>query len=350
MLMRSLFLGWPQEKLSQIYFPLAVTHMPDAAVCREYRLIRVSGNVQRVNGAEAAAVATTRKQGSPRGSGPRWRRAVAQVTRRSEVMRWLRPGFELWYAHSWLGAVLERQLGELRPDIVYALLGNYCLTKLTCLACERLGIPLFVHVTDDFVTSLYGQMPFGSRLQAASESWFRRTVGLADGVAAISPVMAEDYGHRYGKPWNWFTTLIDAGAYDPSPRAADGTIRLVYAGNLGLGRWRSLVELGAALRALREEDGIDARLTIYSTPEQIEMHRGELSSPPVVELGGWLAPKELPRAFHDADVLVHAESFDPAVANYTRLSFSTKLSQYMMAGRGVLMFGPTEIGSARMIE
>ncbi|MEN6459659.1 MAG: hypothetical protein ABFC63_12100 [Thermoguttaceae bacterium] len=347
--MRSLFLGWPQEALSQVYFPVAVTHMPDRAVCGDYRLIHPSGRVQRIAGGNAGPIASP-KQDDPGGSGPQWRKTVAGVTRRPRLMRWLRPGVELWYANSWLQAILERQLLELRPNLVYALLGNYCLTKLTYSACKRLGIPLFVHVTDDFVTSLYATMPFSAPFQTASERWFRRAVGHAEGVAAISPVMAEEYDGRYGGPWTWFATLIDADAYDPTPRSTDGTVRLVYAGNLGLERWRSLAELGAALRTLRTENGIDARLTVYSTPDQIAKHQNALASPPAVEIGGWLPPERLPAVFHDADVLVHAESFDPAAADYTRLSFSTKLSQYFMAGRCVLMFGPTDIGSARMIQ
>ncbi len=352
MFMRSLFLGWPRDRLAQVYFPTAVVHLPDATVCGQYRLIHLSGRVRCMGGAEASGAASAQKtpHGGLRGSRPWLRRTVARVTRQRWLMHWLRPGVELWRAHSRLAPILERELRQLRPDVVYALLGNYCLTKITYLACKRLGIPLFVHVTDDFVTSLYGETPFASRFQAVSERWFRRAVGHADGLAAISPVMAEEYGRRYGKQWSWFTTLIDAGAYDPSPRPADGTIRLVYAGNLELDRWRSLRDLAAAIQTLRDDEGIDARLDIYSPPEQIDAYRDALHAPPVTNFRGWLSPERLPRVFHEADVLVHAEGFDPAVADYTRLSFSTKLSQYMMAGRSILMFGPYDVGSARMIR
>jgi glycosyltransferase involved in cell wall biosynthesis len=160
--------------------------------------------------------------------------------------------------------------------------------------------------------------------------------------------MADEYSRRYGRTWSWFTTLIAAEAYDPAPRTADGTIRLVYAGSLELARWESLRTIALALKQLRDKQGIQTRLIIYAAPDQLNEHRAALDVPPVTDLRGWVAPEHLPQVFHDADVLVHAESFQPALTDYTKLSFSTKLSQYMMAGRCILAFGPENLGSIRV--
>ena len=351
---RSLFVGWPRERLFQVFFPVGVTYRPDLEMCQQYRSIRTSGIVRCYDAAQADLTSGIGLRGSFAGFGSRFGLSGVSLLQKLKghprLTHKLRFIQECWYAFSWIGKILERQLRELQPDIVYAHLGNYCLTKITCAACERLGIPMFIHVTDDFVTSLYAQMPFSTRLQAASDRSFRHAVAYAHGLAAISPVMAEEYRRRYEKQWSWFTTLIDADAYDPSPRPADGVIRLVYAGNLALERWRPLRKLALAIQALRNKQGIDAQLEIYAPPEQINAYRRELHVPQASELRDWLPAEELPRVFHDADILVHAESFDPALANYTQFSFSTKLSQYMMAGRCILMFGPEEIGSSQMVR
>jgi glycosyltransferase involved in cell wall biosynthesis len=265
-------------------------------------------------------------------------------------MRYLRFGLESWYAHSHLGKVLESQLRELRPEGVYALLGNYYLTKITYLACQRLGLPLYIHITDDFVRALYQDIPFSRRMSDASEEWLQRAVNYSMGRAAISPVMAEQFELRYGRPWDWFTTLISAEDYDPSPRLPDGKLRLVFAGNLGLQRWQSLARLAQALRNLPREANLLPVLEIYGSPAQLARHREALFVPGITELKGWVAPHELPNIFHSADVLVHAESFDADVAEYTKLSFSTKLSQYMMARRPILAVGPDHLGSLQMVR
>jgi hypothetical protein len=51
----------------------------------------------------------------------------------------------------------------------------------------------------------------------------------------------------------------------------------------------------------------------------------------------------------ESNVLVHAESFDESTRLYTRLSLSTKIPQYLMAGRCVLAYGPAELASIRYV-
>jgi glycosyltransferase involved in cell wall biosynthesis len=204
-------------------------------------------------------------------------------------------------------------------------------------------------VTDDFVTALYQDMAFGTRLQSASECWFRRAVAYAAGRAAVSPLMAEEFEYRYGGRWSWYTTLIDPDAYDASPRAEDGVAHLVYAGSLGLQRWQSLRELALALGALKAEKHIAAELSIFAPHAQLSAYARHLEFP-ATKLRGWTPPERLPALFHNADLLVHVEAFDPGLADYTRLSFSTKISQYMMAGRCILGIGPAGGGSMRMIR
>jgi glycosyltransferase involved in cell wall biosynthesis len=275
---------------------------------------------------------------------------VQQLRNRPFARRWLKLVQELWYGHSWLSRVLERQLRELRPDVVYALLGNYALTRLTCRTCEKLGIPLFLHVTDDFVTAMYQHAPFSHRLQSASLKWFGRAVKHAGCCAAVSPAMAEEYERRFGQAWTWYTTLVDKDDYDPSPPVPSTTVRLVYAGNLGLNRWKVLRGLGTALASLGSGEGMDIRLWIYSSPEQLHVHGAALEIPGVTELKGWLDHKDLPGVFHTSDILVHVESDDSTTVALTRFSFSTKLSQYMMASRCVLAIGPRHLASMQVVR
>ncbi len=348
--MQSLFSGWPKDRLAQIYFKVAMPNMPDSDVCDDYRMITMSGLTHRChprkNEREANPTSSDTNHGKLNGK----RLVMQHLRHRSRLFPWLKAGQEAWSAHGWLQRSLERQLKKVRPEIVYGLLGNYCLTKITYSACQKLGLPLFVHVTDDFVTSKYHGVPFSATFHQAAKRWLGRAVGYSSGCAAICPAMAEEYQQRYGGHWTWFTTVLDANRYDPNPRVPDGVVRLVYAGNLGLRRWHSLRKLALALRELATRQGIEVRLAIYAPPEEIEIHRKALDLRPTVELRGWAHPAKLPRLFHDSDILVHAESFDPQQALLTKWSFSTKLSQYMMAGRCILALGPPELASIRLVR
>ncbi|MBV9122200.1 MAG: hypothetical protein JO112_02420 [Planctomycetes bacterium] len=348
--LRSLFAGWPRDRLSQIYFPVATGWLPNLPCCHDYRMIRISGRVQRVQENQSGQISFPAANRTA-SSSPRLVSLLGRASlRRPRVFRWFKLIQEAWYAYSWIGKVLERELQALRPEIVYALLGNYCLTRITCLACERLGFPLYLHITDDFIHSLYADIPFRSFFQAASNRWARRTMNYASGRAGISPVMAEEYATRYGADWSWFATLVDSGAYDPTPRANPGPVKLVFAGNLGLQRWSTLRQLALALQELRQKQAIDSRLLIYTSPDQARAYHETLNVSPITELRGWIPPTQLPGIFHDADILVHVESFDSTTAAYTQLSLSTKISQYMMAARCILGVGPEQVASIQVIN
>ncbi len=339
-LMKSLFCDWPREKLTQVYFPAVAMHQPDWGVCHDYRRILCWGQQQTLS--------------PPSGmipKGPSHAAFASRLKRSPTLMKWLRVGLEAWTTHvAPMRRALERQLRQTRPDCVYALLGNYWLTRVTVDACRALGLPLYVHVTDDFVTALYRDQPFGDRLGRASEQAFADAVQYADGLAAISPVMAEAYERRYGKSWDWFTTLIDANQYDPSPRKPGSPLNLVYTGGVELGRAQTLLSLAEELQAVEAAGGVRAVLSIYTSQEGLALHGDSFRRNPQIQVKGWATPSTLPAIFRDADAVVHVESQDPEIAAYTRLSFSTKLSQYMMAARPILGIGPRELGSMEMIR
>jgi glycosyltransferase involved in cell wall biosynthesis len=75
-----------------------------------------------------------------------------------------------------------------------------------------------------------------------------------------------------------------------------------------------------------------------------------LNNTSALRLGGTLSPEEISRALLAADVLIHVESFDPDVQQYTRFSLSTKVPQYMAMGRPILGYGPGNIASIEYIN
>jgi hypothetical protein len=249
-----------------------------------------------------------------------------------------------------MARALAKELAELRPEVVYGYVGNYPLTRSVVSACRTLGLPLYLHVTDDFASSLYRGRPLASKLVPASERWFRRAVQQADGLAAISPFMAREFSGRYGGDWTWFTTLVDAAVHDPTPPPPHEKIRLVYAGGLGLERWRALSALGHILARRNGSGEIRTELSIYCPSEEAARQRGALEEAAGVEVRGWVSPEHLPDILHGADLLLHVESSDPALVEYTRLSFSTKLSQYLMAGRCIVGLGPARVESLSFLN
>jgi len=68
-----------------------------------------------------------------------------------------------------------------------------------------------------------------------------------------------------------------------------------------------------------------------------------------MRIAGHVPPEGVPAVQRDADVLVHVEAFDRASRRYTHYSISTKIPEYMAAGRPILAYGPAEAASLKYI-
>ncbi len=343
-LMRSLFAGWPRGHLSHVIVPFFTVGLADYDVCSECRQIEPWGKVVRPDRLGSW-------KNSPTMAHPVLRPRLWAASYLAKVTaRWVTPLREAWYVYSGLGSVIERQLRDLRPEIVYALLGNYSLTRIVSLACQRLNVPLFIHITDDFVTSLYRSVAFGRYLQRSSDHWVRRAVNYAAGRAAIGPAMAEEYQRRYACDWSWFSTLVDGNRYHCAPDGLRDRLHMVYTGGLHLERWRTLRALALAVKHCARDGAKHPVIDVYAPESEVAAYRARMGVPEVIRCGGWVSQDQLPRVLSKGDILVHVEGFDPDVAAYTKWSSSTKLSHYMMAGRCILGVCPEDNGSARMIR
>jgi hypothetical protein len=103
-----------------------------------------------------------------------------------------------------------------------------------------------------------------------------------------------------------------------------------------------------ALARLKER-GILGELVIYSFPEEFQRFGKHFEGCEAIVARGTAAPGQVRSLQLDANVLVHVESFDEASQLLTRLSLSTKIPQYLMAGRCILAFGPAEGASCRYV-
>jgi glycosyltransferase involved in cell wall biosynthesis len=219
------------------------------------------------------------------------------------------------------------------------------------LLASELERPVIPHFTDHWIDTRFVGSPMGRHLRRRLLFWLERVLGRSPVIFAMSELMAEEYARRFQKDCRVFTTLVEEEPYLRAVRRTrhDGeAIRFVYAGSLGLERWGVLQALARALQALRTEGPVGT-LEIYCSDEDRRAYKKAIEIPGVAYMREWVPASELPELFVNADVLVHVESPSPRLLPYTRYAFSTKLSQYMMAARCLLLIGPPEAGSMREV-
>lgn len=96
----------------------------------------------------------------------------------------------------------------------------------------------------------------------------------------------------------------------PMPTPHHEPLRLLYAGNLALGRWETLAAVKEALQHINK-NGMRAVLHIYSATLLSDAQKDAIADGKNAVFMGAAPAAEIEKMQKDADILVHAESFDP---------------------------------------
>ena len=339
--MSNLFAGWPIDRIAQIYDS---PHAPDPAYCT--KTWRFSSNdIASVRLAKQAL----RKFRTPRGhqiNGPS--NPAMQVNNSSNDLGLLAAVGDVIPFRASRG--LLDWASEFAPDVIYTLLGGSRICELVIQLSEHLGKPVVPHFMDDWPSTLYESRRLrrlfrGLMNRRLAEVLRRAPIGLAIGSG-----MAEAMNIRYGKKFDYFMNCVECSdRISVAELSASNAIRFGYIGGLHLNRWRSLLALAETLE-ISVRSGVSLSFEICAPAKDIESYGKYFTRFASVSRLFSVRPDQVINVLDSYDVLVHAESFLPEDLRYTKLSVSTKIPQYMAAGRPILAMGPSSLSSIQYIE
>lgn len=151
----------------------------------------------------------------------------------------------------------------------------------------------------------------------------------------------EETDRLFGTDSVILTKGIDFSNFSYKEKPINSPIRFVYTGKLIIGRDKTLALIADALNEINK-DGLKATLKIYSpdVPEESVMKR--LNSGSSKHCG--VVPREKVKEIQDnADVVIFAEALEGKEANTARLSFSTKITDYLYSGKCIFAVGKNNI-------
>jgi len=232
---------------------------------------------------------------------------------------------------------------DVRPDLVYTQLASLGMIRFVTQLAGRLGLPVAVHIMDDWPSVIYEQGLLAPRLRAATDRSFRALVANAAATLAISRPMADEYRQRYGRLWEVFHNPVDIDRWSVArrrDRSWKGTFRIVYAGRVGLGIESSIVDVCCAVQDLRRR-GHTVCLDIF-TPSATAAGQLRLGSFDGVEVRAAVEDERMPETLAGADLLVLPYDFAGKAAKFACLSYPTKAPAYMATGVPTLVYAPRE--------
>lgn len=234
-----------------------------------------------------------------------------------------------------------RVVSEFRPTVIHSLLGSCRMMLLALELSKRFDLPIVPHFMDNWMLSLYPNSELCGLAHKRSLQLLRRVLDRSPLCLTIGSAMASDFSSRMGIECVAIGNSVDPADYSragwPREVGTSESKELVYVGGLHLGRADVLIQIADVMR---ESSLSDWTLVAHTSATDAERYlAGQL--PSNLKWGGEIDVDDVPRRLTEADALLFVESENSNLSNFTRLSVSTKVPQYLAANRPLLIVGPT---------
>lgn len=339
-----LFKVWDPDRLAQVYTRSA---LPKTAVCRRFFQISESAVVRSL--LRRSTVTGKQVENETGAVDEQAKKEQAAEQRLYGKARKKQSWFlsccrELvWKFGTWKTPQLDAFVKDFSPDVLFLpIYPTVYMGRLQNHLLKTTGKPAVCYLADDN----YTYKPCGKNVFAYVHRFFlrrqvRQVVERCERMFVIAPKQKEEYDRIFGVDSILLTKGIDFTKVNFEPHKLSDPIRMVYTGKLIIGRWRSLAAIAEALGAINKDK---ARMTldIYTTDSLTPQQERALNKNGCAVRGA-LSLSEVMEVQRQADILVFVESLDPKECMSARLSFSTKITDYLKSGKCIFAVGVAEI-------
>ncbi len=265
-------------------------------------------------------------------------------TLRWQVLFWARD--LIWKIGRWKSPELVNFIDDFKPDLIFQpiyFVGH--MNDIAQFVKKHTGAKMLGYISDDCYTLRHFRL---SPLYWIDRLWKRakvkKTINMCDILYVISDIQKEEYEKIFKPECKVLTKCADFPPRDFNLDANKGEIKIMYGGNIGTGRWKSLGLLASAVERLKNE-GFNVRFDIYSgTPRTSKMEKA-LNKENCCCLHEPVPYNEILELQNEADILVHAEGLDLKNRLAVHQSFSTKLVDFFQMGKCIFAIGTDDVAS-----
>ena len=336
-----IFRCWDPERVALVY---TRADMPNTEVCHRYFQISESQvlksvlkpwmkvgrevkNTPSTNGAEISAEHA---------------RYASAHKKSSSLLPLLRE--IVWKFGHWKTPALRKFVQDFNPDIVFVpIYPTVYMGWIQKYIIKLTGKPTVCYLADDN----YSYDSCNGLLSYLHRFWLRQQVGpLARGSKQMFVIVdkeKEDTDSRFGTNSVILTKSLDFTGKSYQPHTPNSPLKFVYTGSMIIGRDKTLAMLADTINKANEETGsIKAELYIYSQTEPKEDVLSRINRA-ASHFCGQISRDEVLKVQREADVVVFAEALSGKESNAAKLSFSTKITDYLSNGKCILAIGKNDI-------
>ncbi len=252
----------------------------------------------------------------------------------------------LWSIGKWKSDNFKNFLEETKPDVVFMPVFNcfYPHKILQFVKKQTNARIILFHADDNYTLKQFSLSPLYWLYRLNLRKWVRNSVEISDVNYAISHIQKEEYEKAFNKPFKILTKGLDFSEEPKYKTEYNKPLQLVFTGNIGVNRWKSLEIIADSLKEINVDD-VKAQMKIYTATPITPTIEKALNIEGSSEIMGFVESNKIVEIQSNADMLIHVEAMDLKNKLLVRQSFSTKIVDYFKSARPVLAVGPKEVAS-----
>lgn len=250
----------------------------------------------------------------------------------------------MWKCSRWYTKELRAWLEKQKPDCIFAAPGSAMFFyDIVMKISQELKIPIVSYLCDEYYfVEETGKFWRRKRLKLLKKK-IEQYMAKSSHVITICDELKDLYTNQFHRP---MTTVMTGSSFPLSEdiQSTDTPKSITYLGNIRCDRYHSIAEIGKALEEINRTNGTDYYINVY-TNEKDKQILQTLEEVKTVRLCGFVSGKDFDRVLHNADFLLHTESFEEDYIELVRNSVSTKIADSLGSGVPLIAYGPECIAS-----
>lgn len=337
------FANWPKDYLAQFF----ISGIPDFEFCNNYfqvsdrQALNALLNKDNVGGrVDAKNLPLTQNTGTGAEKCKIKRNALTMLLREFvwQTGKLKKSGYWEWAE-------------KFKPQIVLLQAGDCAfMFDLACKTAKMFGAKLVIYNTEGYYFKEFDYFKgtgiphsvypvFRNKLRNA----IQRGYSKADFAIFNCEALRSDYCKEFSIPSTVIYTATDLLGTN-SEKENNCNFIVTYAGNLGVGRPQSLVDIANVL----QEIGCDYYLDVYGAIPNDEV-KELFESCDGIHFHGRVSYENVKKIISESDLLIHVEGFDPYYIEDLKYAFSTKIADCLASNRCFLMYASTSFAGTRYL-
>lgn len=337
------FKCWDNNRIAQIY---AKSELPKTSVCNKF--FRISENavmksvfkrtVQTGLEVENETIISSEDEEATKEEKNLYKHGGKRASLILSICREL-----VWCIGKWKTKELDKFIEDFDADVLYIpVYPTIYMGRLQKYIIKKTGKPVVSYLADDNYTyKSVSKNPLALAHRFFLRKYIKFIVDNSSQLMVIAPKQKEEYDNIFGTDSVIMTKGIDFSKIPFEEKTLNNPIKMVYTGKLIIGRWLSLAKLAEAMGDINKDE-TKIELDIYTT-DTLTAEQEKALNRNGCAVKGALKLDEVQRVQQEADALVFVESIEDKFKYTARLSFSTKITDYLKNGKCIFAIGDKEI-------